>query len=175
MGKQAPICNLFIQQAWWHKILSSQRISIKHGWPSEEHYTQSDNARDFLLERKPRFVGFNKNHWIATAKEQRAKQTLTTQPGLRTMEGNLPFSSCLKFRDKMHIFDKPFLFRDGECHWMKEEVPVCSSVWLVDSGSCDYLDSSPSLKFALKRKAIEHVNNIPSMQFFTGIFRKTPS
>ena len=100
MGKQAPIWNLFIQQAWWHKILSSQQISIKQVWPSGEHYTQSDNARYLLLERELRFVGFNKNHWIATAKEQRAKQTKVLQ---RSQELESAFSSCLKFRDKMNI------------------------------------------------------------------------
>ena len=161
MGKQAPICNLFIHQAWWHKILSSQWISIKHGWPSEEHYTQSDNARDFLLEKKPRFVGFNKYHWIAIAKEQKAKQkSYNRSQDLEPWKVICLFPATWNLEIRW-IFDEPFLFRDGECHWMKEEVPVCFWERLVYFGSF-YLVPSRLLKFALKRKQFQILptNNI---------------
>ena len=155
MGKQAPICNSFIQQAWWHKILSSQRISIKHGWPSKEHYTQSDNARYLLLERKLRFVGFNKNHWIATAKEQRAKQnSYNRSQELESWKVICLFPAAWNLEIRCILIDKPFLFCDEECHWMKEEAPVCFWERLVYFGSF-YLAPSRLLKFALKRKQFQ--------------------
>ena len=119
----------------------------------------------------------SKNHWIAYAKEQRAKQKFYNRSQeLESWKVICLFPATWNLEIRW-IFDKPFLFRDEECHWMKEEAPVCFWERLVYFGSL-YLAPSRLLKFALKRKQFQiyftHHRCFSSYQQHL-LFQPTPS